>query len=274
MQAQVAIQGVRTSFHDIAARRYFGERDLSILPCQSFHDVCNALVTNRSAFALMAIENSIVGPLHDNYLLLAQYPMHIVGELQLPIHHHLMALPGTSLRSIRQVLSHPVALRQCTRFLKAHPRMQSMPSVDTAASAHEIATNRIAGAAAIASREAAAHHGLQIIAENIGDRQDNYTRFLVLSVGARPVPNPDKAIVNFICANPTALSTELSVMVETSGCTLSMTTMPRDDGDGALVFAEVTCQAGSIPDQLLVRMARTIRGMRIMGQYQVKHQRV
>ena len=103
----VAIQGIEASFHDMAARRFYGGRTVKTYNCQTFTQLCKALVERKADVAIMAIENSLVGSILPNKALLREYPLHIVGETFLHIEQNLMALPGQRLEDIRSVRSHP-----------------------------------------------------------------------------------------------------------------------------------------------------------------------
>src|SRR5882757_1628010 len=112
---KVAIQGIATSFHEVAALAYFGPIDP--VECLSFYVLCETLKQGKADYAVMAIENSIAGSILPNYFLLQDYHFSIVGELYLPIHMHLLALPGVKLADIKSIESHPMAIRQCTEYL-------------------------------------------------------------------------------------------------------------------------------------------------------------
>ena len=195
---KIAIQGGQTSFHDMASRQYFNGRPVELLECRTFRHLCNALQEKEADFAVMAIENSLVGSILPNYALLQEYPLHIIGETYLHIRQHLMALPGQTLADIHHVRSHPMALHQCSYFLEEHPEIRAIETFDTAESAREIRENNTEGVAAIASKLAAERYELEILAEEIENLKQNYTRFLILS---RKVANngivPNKASINF-----------------------------------------------------------------------------
>ena len=108
---RVAIQGIATSFHEVAALSYFKD-PVETVECLSFHRLCESLKEGESDFAVMAIENSIAGSILPNYFLLQSYHFTIIGELYLPIHMHLLALPGVKLADIRTVESHPGRYRR------------------------------------------------------------------------------------------------------------------------------------------------------------------
>lgn len=113
---KIAIQGIATSFHEVAALAYFTEPFDSV-ECLSFHSLCESLKNGESDFAMMAIENSIAGSILPNYFLLQEYHFAIIGEIYLPIHMHLLALPGVKFSDIKNIESHPMAIRQCSDYL-------------------------------------------------------------------------------------------------------------------------------------------------------------
>jgi len=195
---KIAIQGGQASFHDMASRQYFSGRRIELRECRTFRQLCNSLLEKEADFAVMAIENSLVGSILPNYNLLQEYPFHIIGETYLHIRQHLMALPGQALADIRYVRSHPMALHQCSNFLEERPEIRAIETFDTAESAREIRENNLQGVAAIAGSLAAERYRLTILAEEIENLKQNYTRFLILS---RRAENngviPSKASINF-----------------------------------------------------------------------------
>src|SRR5574339_600466 len=116
-KTRVAIQGIATSFHEVAALTYFDE-PIETVECLTFHRLCEALKNDEADYAVMAIENSIAGSILPNYFLLQSYHFSIIGELYLPIHMHLLALPGVKLEDIKTIESHPMAIRQCAEYLQ------------------------------------------------------------------------------------------------------------------------------------------------------------
>src|SRR5687768_754128 len=115
---RVAIQGIATSFHEVAALTYFSE-PIQTVECLTFHQLCESLKKGESDYAVMAIENSIAGSILPNYFLLQSYHFSIIGELYLPIHMHLLVLPGVKVEDIKVIESHPMAIRQCAEFIHA-----------------------------------------------------------------------------------------------------------------------------------------------------------
>ncbi|MCU0369050.1 MAG: prephenate dehydratase, partial [Cyclobacteriaceae bacterium] len=128
---KVAIQGITTSFHEVAALSHFNV-PIQTVECLTFHALCESLKNGEADYAVMAIENSIAGSILPNYFLLQEYHFSIVGEIYLPIHMHLLALPGVTLKDIKTIESHPMAIRQCSDYLYRLNGVQLMESEDTA----------------------------------------------------------------------------------------------------------------------------------------------
>lgn len=184
-KTSVAIQGISTSFHEVAAHTYFTE-PVDTIECLSFHALCESLKKGEADYAVMAIENSIAGSILPNYFLLQEYHFSIVGELYVPIHMHLMALPGVKLQDIKLIESHPMAIRQCAEFLHAQQGVEIRESDDTALSAKRVKELKRTDMAAIANEFAAKKFGLKILEKRIETHKKNFTRFLIL---ARKRPN-------------------------------------------------------------------------------------
>jgi len=177
--ARVAIQGIKASFHEEAAFKFFG-KDIETIECKSFKQTCDCLVNGEADFVIMAIENSIAGSLLPNYTLIREYNFAITGEVYLPIQLHLMALPGIKFEDIKFATSHPIAIRQCIDFFDDYPHIQVIESSDTAACAKKIKEEQLTDTVAIANTLAAELYGLNIIERRIESNKKNYTRFLIL----------------------------------------------------------------------------------------------
>lgn len=175
---RIAIQGYEGSFHEIAARNYFGQA-IIIVPCATFREVARKVEEGEADYGLMAIENSIAGSIIANYSILQNSHLQVAGEVYLHIRQNLMALPGTSLDDIQEVHSHPMALLQCVDFLDNYD-WKLVETEDTALSAKEIRDQNLKNTAAIAGDLAADLFGLTILAPAINTIKDNQTRFMVL----------------------------------------------------------------------------------------------
>lgn len=178
---KIAIQGIRGSFHDIAAHQYFANEEVELVCCQRFEDIFTEMRNDNNCLGLMAIENTIAGSLLHNYELLRESGMTIVGEHKLHIEHSIMCLPNDDWDTITEVNSHPVALAQCRHFLSGKPDIKVVEAVDTAGAAEIISRKQMVGHAAICHADAAPLYGMKVLEQGIEDNKHNYTRFLVMS---------------------------------------------------------------------------------------------
>jgi prephenate dehydratase len=180
MSVKVAIQGESFSFHDIAARQFFGS-DIELVCCTTFTKTVSALMDKDSDYAICAVENSLYGSISEVYNLLLNNHPWIIGEVYLRINQCLIGLPKTTLRNIDVVYSHPVALAQCEEFLSSVlPNVTRFEYYDTAASVSHIKSLNDETNAAIGSSGAAELFGLKVLKENIETDKQNYTRFIVM----------------------------------------------------------------------------------------------
>ncbi len=207
---RIAYQGEIGAFSEAAARRMHADADL--VPCRSFEEVFGAVDAGPAAYGVLPIENSIGGSIHRNYDLLVEHQLPIVAEVELPVVHHLLALPGAAIGQLRRIYSHPQGLAQCERFLRTLSGVEIVATYDTAGSAKMVADERLADAGAIASARAGEVFGLVPLASGIQDYDDNITRFIV--IGRRPLDDTpaDKTTIAFTVPNvPGALFKALSV---------------------------------------------------------------
>ena len=207
---KIAYQGEPGAFSEAASRRV--DPDAELLPCRSFEEVFDAVDAGTASHGVVPIENSIGGSIHRNYDLLLAHDLPIVAEVELPVVHHLLALPGATLGGLRRVYSHPQGLAQCERFLRTLSGVDIVATYDTAGSAKMVADSGLLDAGAIASARAGEVFGLTSLAASVQDFDDNITRFLV--VGRQPPKNvvADKTSIVFTLANePGSLFKALSV---------------------------------------------------------------
>src|SRR5207249_8890404 len=195
---KIAYQGEPGAFSEAAARRV--DLEANLIPCHSFEEVFAAVDAGPATHGVLPIENSIGGSIHRNYDLLLEHELPIVGEVELVVVHHLLALPGATLSGLRRVYSHPQGLAQCERFLRTLKNVEIIATYDTAGSAKMVADAGLKDAAAIASARAGDVFGLISLAASIQDFDDNITRFLV--VGRTPLRNvADKTSIVFSLPN-------------------------------------------------------------------------
>ena len=180
MRPIIAFQGETGAFSEVAAERLV-DGPVTPLPCATFDAAVRAVVNGHADYAAIPVTNLIAGPVHEAVEALARFPsLETVRELELPIHLALLGVPGTTIEGVREVLSHSIALQQCTRFLGEHPLMQPVDALDTARAARMVGIRRDPSAAAIAAPWAARHYGLVILAEGLEDRPDNVTQFVLV----------------------------------------------------------------------------------------------
>jgi prephenate dehydratase len=175
----VAFQGELGAFSEVAARQLCGP-DAGMAPCQRFVDVFERVSSGKASAAVIPVENTLHGSIHENYDNLLQNRLVIVAETQVRIVHNLIAAPGVSFKKVRRVFSHPVALNQCLDFFAAHPEVEKAPFYDTAGSVKMLMEQRPPDAAAIASSAAAVQYGARILKRGIEDDHQNFTRFVLL----------------------------------------------------------------------------------------------
>ena len=185
---RVAYQGERGAFSETAAVRLLGET--ATIPFASFEEMFDAVRRGDADCCVAPIENSLAGSIHRNYDLLLDSDLAILGETNLRIVHHLLGARGASIGDVRRVYSHPVALAQCGRFLRANPHIEPIPLHDTAGAVRIVMERGNADEAAIASDRAGDLYGASTLAASIEDHARNFTRFFLAAPahsGLRPV---------------------------------------------------------------------------------------
>ena len=186
---KIIIQGYKGCFHEEAAQKHFRRDDLNTVPTDSFEDLANKLSNEgEEHLAIMAIENSIAGSILQNYRLLREHNFRVIGEVYLRIALNLMAMPGVAIEDLKQVSSHPMALKQSLDFFSKHGHIKLVESEDTALAAKRVAEQAKSTRGAVASKSAAKIYGLNILAESIETSDVNYTRFFILQNNEQPIP--------------------------------------------------------------------------------------
>jgi prephenate dehydratase len=216
---KIAFQGELGAFSQQAIRQLLGPR-AEPAPYQRFDEVFAALRGKKVDAAVLPIENTLHGSVHENYDLLLRYDFEITAETSVRIVHNLIAPPGVTFERVRKVYSHPVALNQCLDFFRNHKRIERVTFYDTAGSVKMIMKDRPNDAAAIASELAAKIYGGKILRREIEDDRQNFTRFFLLeAAGAKPrtirggAKNPWKTSLVFSTKNiPGALFRALSAL--------------------------------------------------------------
>ncbi|MBQ1219049.1 MAG: prephenate dehydratase [Bacteroidales bacterium] len=196
MKRKVAIQGVGGCNHHIAAKLFFKGDQIVNIDCDTFKELADCVVKDPSVLGIMAIENTIAGSLLQNYQIIRDSKLVIVGEYKLRIKHALVAMPGVELKDIKEINTHPMAFMQCQDFLNTLPNVKLVEKEDTAGSAKWIKENNLRDHAAICPSGAAELYGMNILADGIETNKRNFTRFLILA-------NKDvaKDVLNEICSS-------------------------------------------------------------------------
>ena len=234
---KVAIQGETGCFHEVAARQYFSYDSIEIVPCSTFDLTLQTILTGEADYAVMAIENARSGSILQNYTLIRESGMKMLGEHNLRIVQNLMALPGQTISDIREVRSHPIALAQCMDFLKHYPSWMLIESDDTAGSAKQISEKKLNGVAAIASSEAARIYNLNILAYGIETYKQNYTRFLVVGHEEMGNKKGNKVSICFSTGHqPGSLAKVLVKLAEMEINLSKIQSVPRLNGDWQYMF--------------------------------------
>jgi len=162
--------------------------DAETVPCARFDAVFKALQQNEVTGAVIPIENTLHGSIHENYDHLLHFDLPIVGETNVRIVHNLIAMPGVTFAKVKRVYSHPVALAQCLKFFDDHPGIERVPFYDTAGSVKMLMEERVPDAAAIASSLAAEAYEAKILKRSIEDDRANFTRFFLLRPPGFQIP--------------------------------------------------------------------------------------
>ena len=179
-QVSAAFQGARGAFSEDACRQVLPGRDVRYVPCEKFFDVFSMLQAGGVDYAVIPIENTLHGSVHENYDYLLQFKPPIVAETQVRIVHNLIGRPESKLEDIERAISHPVALAQCVDFFREHPSIRVQSHYDTGGSVKTVMEGSDPRLAAVASTGAAELYGAKVLRHEIEDDRENYTRFFLL----------------------------------------------------------------------------------------------
>ena len=263
---RLAYQGEPGAYSEAAALQ-FGGTHAETLPCKAFDDVFEAVVKHRATHGVVPLENSIGGTIHRNYDLLLEHELSITGEVELDVIHCLQALPGTKLEDVQIVYSHPQALAQCERYLK-DLGVTVEAVYDTAGGAKLVSEQKIAGAAALASRRAAEVFGLEVLQEAVQDFEYNITRFAIIGGGV-PTDGNKTTIVFALPSTPGALFKALSVFALRDINLTKLESRPlRGRPWEYLFYVEVDARRDDLAcARALTHLAEFARWTRVLGTY-------
>jgi prephenate dehydratase len=267
---KVAIQGIKASFHEEAAFKFFGD-DIETIECKSFKQTFDKLQAKEADYVIMAIENSIAGSILPNYSLLMNYNFPVVGEVYLPIQLHLLAYPGVKFEDVKVVISHPIALRQCLDFFDDYPHIQLIEGTDTAACAKRVRDEQLKDTVAVANTLAAKLYGLDVLERRIESNKKNYTRFLILTDHANAEKiKANKASLCFQVSNQVgALAKVLNIFAEAELNMSKIQSMPvlgkRNEYN---FYVDVEWSKREQYDKAITQVLKYTQNFNILGEYE------
>jgi monofunctional chorismate mutase len=272
MKHRVAFQGELGAYSEEAVRRHWGNRAEPV-PARSCADVARAVSRGDVEYGLLPIENTLAGSVVGTYdALAACKDVTVVGEVILPIHHCLLALPGASLDTLATVESHPVALAQCTRFLDRHPHIHPQAAYDTAGAARDVAARGEPTHGAIAGRGAAERFGLSVLAADIEDRPDNQTRFLALAREPVALPPGVPARTALIATTPNVPGALLHLLAPIADAGLNLSKLesrPTGEPWTYSFFIEIEHESDEPEmDAVLAEMGKVAGVLRVVGTWE------
>ena len=270
MTKRIAIQGFEGSFHQAAARQFYG-KGVEVICCSTFREVIDfAGNKNKCDGGVMAIENSIVGSILPNYNLLQKSQLKIIGEVYLQIKQNLLVNPGVKIADIKEVHSHPMAIQQCFGFLDKF-NWKLVETEDTALSASHIHKHHSKHIAAIAGKLAADIYQLNIIAPNIHTLKNNYTRFLILQRAdeAIDISHANKASINFNTDNSKGSLAKVLTVIASAGINLSkLQSMPIPGSDFNYSFhADMEFDSKEQLNDALKKVKAKTAALQVLGIY-------
>jgi prephenate dehydratase len=266
----IAFQGAHGAYSDLACRTAYPA--MTTLACATFEEAFAAVREGRAELAMIPIDNSVAGRVADIHHLLPDSGLHIIGEHFQPVVHHLLAVPGATLESIKTVHSHIHALPQCRRVI-AELGLKPIVHADTAGAAADVAARGDPTVAAIASELAGKIYGLQSLRADVADHANNTTRFVVMHrEPVDPDPNQGQVITSFVFrvrSVPAALYKALGGFA-TNG--INITKLESYIVDGSFTVAQFYADIDGHPSQRPVRLALEELGffsreVRILGVY-------
>ena len=270
MQKKVTIQGYEGSFHQVAARQFFG-KDVDMIPCATFRDVVRiGEDAKQSDGAVMAMENSIAGSILPNYNLLQKSKLQVIGEVYLSISQNLLVYPGVKLEDIKEVHSHPMAILQCLDYLE-NQDWKLVETEDTALSAKQVRQHKSKHIAAIASKLAAQLFDLDVITPDIHTLKNNITRFLIMVPVKQKIEitDADKASIYFQTDHSKGILSKVLAKIAQGGANLSkLQSMPIPGSTFKYGFyADIEFEQKKQLDKLLVDLKSMTNSFKLFGVY-------
>jgi prephenate dehydratase len=270
MHKKVTIQGYEGSFHQVAARQFFGKHVI-VIPCATFREVVQiGEDTKQSDGGVMAIENSIAGSILPNYNLLQKSKLQVIGEVYLSISQNLLVYPGVKLEEIKEVHSHPMAILQCLDYLENRD-WKLVETEDTALSAKQIRQHKSKHTAAIASKFAAQLYDLDVITPDIHTLKNNITRFLIMVPAKQKmeIADADKASIYFQTDHSKGILSKVLAKIAKGGANLSkLQSMPIPGSTFKYGFyADIEFEQERQLDHLLAELKLMTNSFKLFGIY-------
>jgi prephenate dehydratase len=273
---RVALSGPRGCFADAASRQLL-HSPIQLVPCTGFDEALTAVQQGRADAAVLPRENTLIGTIMPALDAVLDRSMRIVAETVLRVEHHLIAVPGGTLDEIHHIHSHPAALAQCTEFLRAYPTWQRHPEPDTATAVLNVMKAGDRGAAAIASRDAAALYGGLVLCSHLEDSPRNFTRFSLLMRADTPWPADSDTLSLELEARHEAgaLARLLDLFAERGLSVLTIETRPDRDHPWHLRFViEVFAASGGVDwEALEAEVHGRVQRLRVLGRYRAAIER-
>jgi prephenate dehydratase len=270
MHKKVTIQGYEGSFHQVAARQFFG-KNVEVIPCATFREVVRiGEDAKASDGGVMAIENSIAGSILPNYNLLQKSKLQVIGEVFLSISQNLLVYPGVKLEEIKEVHSHPMAILQCLDYLE-NQDWKLVETEDTALSAKHLRDHKSKHTAAIAGKFAAQLYELDVIGPDIHTLKNNITRFLIMVPAKQKVEiaDADKASIYFQTDHSKGILSKILAKIAQGGANLSkLQSMPIPGSTFKYGFyADIEFEQKKQLDKLLVELKLMTNNFKVFGLY-------
>jgi prephenate dehydratase len=265
---RVAFQGEAGAFSEAAALQLLGDGIITV-PRATFDSAFRAIQEGAADALLAPIENTLAGSVVRVYDLLLESTLVVSAETILPIEHHLIGFAGVPLHEIKSVASHPMALAQCERFFNAHPEVRRIPAEDTAGSVRQVLMAGDHSAAAIAGKRAAAFYGGAILAENIQDNVENFTRFVLLRPANDTAPEGNKmSLAMRLAHRPGALLASLEPFARHGVNLLKIESRPIHGRPWEYqFFLDIEADSLQKLDDALAATRDAVSELRVLGRY-------
>lgn len=268
--ARIAFQGELGAYSEEAVRQL--DRAAIPVPCREFLDVARAVEGGTVDAGVLPIENTLAGSVVGSYDVLgACERLHVVAETVVDIHHCVLAPRGATLAALTSIESHPVALAQCTRFLRDRPAIAVRAAYDTAGAARDIASRADPRAGAIAGRAAAERYSLELLATNVEDRSDNQTRFLMVARAPGEIARGAPARTALLLTTPNVPGALLRVLHPLAAHGINMSKLesrPADEPWHYRFFLELDHPAGDPSIAAAFDQLRAMtESLRVLGSY-------